>query len=89
MINWVERQIPSESDRGICLKLFNDWLKLKNKQYLSKMTSKSPKTGREKLIFSPQGPETLTSYLCLTFLSKVGHCLSPRPVLSLSFRLRS
>ena len=52
-----EREIPSESDRRICLKTVNDWLKSKNKQYLSEMTSKSPKPGGEKLIFSPQDPE--------------------------------
>ena len=38
-------------------KLSNDWLKSKNKQYLSEMTSKLPKQSGEKLVFSPQGPE--------------------------------
>ena len=57
MIIWEEREIPSESGRRICLKTINDWIKSKNKQYLSKITSKSPKPGGEKLIFSPQGPE--------------------------------
>ena len=88
MIIQAEREIPSESDRRICLKTVNDWLKSKNKQYLSEMTSKSPKPGGENL-FSLHRILRLTSYLCLTFLSKAGHCLSPWPGVSSSFRLRS
>ena len=43
----------------------------------------------ERNLFSLHRVLRLTSYLCLTFLSKAGHCLSPWPGLSSSFRLRS
>ena len=43
----------------------------------------------ERNLFSLHRVLRPTSYLYLTFLSKTGHCLSPRPGLSSRFRIRS
>ena len=50
LIGWRERFSPNESER-YGSKLLYDWLKHENRQYMSKMTSKLPILGGEKLSF--------------------------------------